>query len=239
MKKLILLLVFALSAIVVKAQVGYNYKSFAIGLDVGYERGYTNLAKQFDHFGESINFIYNYSPYIPVAAELQFGTLSGGGLDPKIDKDGRMYTNHFEAFVLHGDFGLGEVIDYSESDLLNIVKNIYFGSGAGIVFNSNTVQRNSIYVPSYVFPGNNSSINIIIPLRFGYEFKIYNEYQEPYMAIDLGYVHNVVFGEGLDGYDDPSKKFKNNASNQYRQITIGVKFSFGEVTSYNKLIRRF
>ena len=249
MKKLILLLVFAFITIVVKAQVGYNYKSFAIGLDVSYERGYTNLAKQFDHFAENINFIYNYSPYIPITAELQFGTLSGGGLTPDIDKSGRQYTNHFEGLIVHGDFGLGEVIDYSESDVLNIIKNFYFGSGAGLIFNSNTVQRTNIYdgsngLPnngpsSYIFPGNNSSINITIPLRFGYEFKLYNEYQEPYMAINIGYVHNMVFGEGLDGYDDPDSKFKNNATNQYRQIVVGVKFSFGEVTSYNKLIRRF
>jgi hypothetical protein len=119
----------------------------------------------------------------------------------------------------------------------------------GIIFNSNTVQRTNVYygenglpnygLSTYVFPGSNASINLTVPFRFGYEFKIYNDYEEPYMAIDLGYVHNMVFGEGLDGYDDPSAKFKNNATNQYRQIVVGVKFSFGNVTSYNKLIRRF
>jgi hypothetical protein len=245
LKKLILLFVFAFITIVVKAQVGYNYKQFAIGLDVSYERGYTNLAKQYDHFSENLNFVYNYSPYIPITAEIQFGTLSGGGLSPAVDPSGRMYTNHYEAFIVHGDFQLGEVIDYSEKDILNIIKNFYFGTGIGFVFNGNTVQRYSIYRPappapnSYIFPGNNSSVNLTVPFRFGYEFKIYNDFEEPYMAIDLGYVHNMVFGEGLDGYDDPPSKFKNNATNQYRQILIGVKFSFGNVTSYNKLIRRF
>jgi len=111
------------------------------------------------------------------------------------------------------------------------------------VFNGNTVQRTNV-VPengslSYVFPGNNSSINFIVPLRFGYEFKFYNDYEEPFMALDIGYIHNMVFGEGLDGYDDPSNKFKNNATNQYTQIVVGVKFNFGNVTSFNKLIRRF
>jgi len=237
----------------VKAQEGYNYKEFGIGLDVSYERGYTNVQRQDNHIAENINFTYNYSPYIPVTAELQFGTLSGGGITPNLDKYGRKYTNQYEAFVIHGDFQLGEVIDYSESGFLNIVKNFYFGSGGGIVFNNNTVQRTNLYdgqivggvvYPkngplTYIFPGSDNSINLTIPLRFGYEFKIYNDFQEPYMAIDLGYVHNMVFGEGLDGYDDPSNKFKNNATNQYRQIVIGVKFNFGNVTSFNKLIRRF
>jgi hypothetical protein len=249
LKKLILFFVFALAATVVKAQAGYNYKEFAIGLDIGYARGYTNINRQDNNITESINFTYNYSPYIPITAELQFGKLSGGGLTPNLDPYGRMYVNKYEAFVVHGDFQLGEVIDYSESNVLNVLKNFYFGSGAGIVFNSNTVQRTNVYdgtggLPNYgtrdyIFPGKDNSINITVPLRFGYEFKIYNDYEEPYMAIDIGYVHNMVFGEGLDGYDDPSGKFKNNATNQYRQFTIGVKFSFGNVTSFNKLIRRF
>jgi hypothetical protein len=249
LKKLILLFTFAFSAIIVKAQVGYNYKEFAVGLDISYERGYTNVNRQDNNIGENLNFTYNYSPYIPITAELQFGKLSGGGLTPDKDPYGRQYTNQYEGLIVHGDFQMGEIIDYSESDVLNILKNFYIGSGVGIIFNNNTVQRTNIYYgenglpylgsSSYVFPGNNTSINITVPLRFGYEFKIYNDYEEPYMAIDIGYVHSLVFGEGLDGYDDPESKFKNNASNQYRQITVGVKFSFGNVTSYNKLIRRF
>ncbi len=243
MKKLILLFVFVFSVVLAKAQMGYNYKEFGIGLDVSYERGYTNIARQDNHIATSINFIYNYSPYIPVAAELQFGTLSGGGLTPAKDKYGRQFTNHYEAFILHADFQLGEVIDYSQNDLLNVIKNFYFGTGVGFVFNNNTVQRTNVYPQNgpltYVFPGSDNSINMTVPLRFGYEFKLFNEYSEPYMAIDIGYVHSLVFGEGLDGYDDPSNVFKNNASNQYRQIVVGVKFNFGNITSYNKLIRRF
>ena len=233
--------------------MGYNYKEFGIGLDMSYERGYTNIARQDEHIATSINFIYNYSPYIPVAAELQFGSLSGGGTKPSLDRYGRVFTNHYEAFVVHADFQLGEVIDYSQSGILNIIKNFYFGCGVGFVFDNNQVQRTNLYEgriidgeqtpnngsSTYIFPGKDNSINTIIPLRFGYEFKLYNEYSEPYMAIDIGYVHNLVFGEGLDGYDDPSNVFKNNATNQYRQFVIGVKFNFGNITSYNKLIRRF
>jgi hypothetical protein len=241
------------SAALANAQMGYNYKEFGIGLDVGYIRGYTNVKREDNHIGANINFIYNYSPYIPVTAELQFGTLSGGGTRPSLDKFGRVYTNHFEAFILHADFQLGEVIDYSQNDILNVLKNVYFGTGFGLVFNNNTVQRTNLYdgriidgektpdngPATYVFPGKNNSINPDIPLRFGYEFKIYNDYSEPFMAIDIAYIHSLVFGEGLDGYNDPPSTFKNNATNQYRQILIGIKFHFGNITAYNKLIRRF
>jgi hypothetical protein len=144
---------------------------------------------------------------------------------------------------------LGEVIDYSTSDFANFCKNFYFGTGIGVVFNNNTVQRTNVYYgesglpnngPStYVFPGTNSSVNLDIPLRFGYELKFYNDWTEPFMAVDIGYVHSLVFGEGLDGYNDPPQIFKNNATNQYRQITIGVKFMFGNISAYNKLITHF
>jgi hypothetical protein len=228
----------------VKAQIGYNYKEFGIGLDFSYMRGYTNLARQDYHLAQSISFTYNYSPYIPITAELQFGTLSGGGLTTNLDKHRRQYTNHFEGLILHGDIQLGELIDYSESYFNSAIKGFYFGSGGGIIFNNNTVQRYSLNRPpppspdAYIFPGNDHSINLTVPLRFGYEFKVFNGYEEPFMAINIGYVHSLVFGEGLDGYDDPSSKFKNNATNQYTQIVVGVKFNFGNVTSYTKVIRQ-
>jgi hypothetical protein len=92
LKKLILLFFFVLSVSVVKAQAGYNYAQYGVGFDISYMRGYTNIQRQDNHVGANISFIYNYSPFIPVAAELQFGTLSGGGLTPKLDQFGRIYT---------------------------------------------------------------------------------------------------------------------------------------------------
>lgn len=243
MKKVILFFGLAFFALVVKAQSGFNYKEFAVGVDAFNERGFTNIQRQDNHFGGSLNFTYNYSPYVPITAEIQFGQLSGGGLTVDKDPYGKEYTNNYKALYLHADFQLGEAIDYANNDFLNAVKGFYVGTGLGAVVNHNTVQRTNV-IPAngrldYVFPGKDNSINLSIPLRFGYEFKIYNGYDEPAIALDIGYVHNLVFGEGLDGYDDPPSKFKNNATNQYRQIVIGVKFSFGNITAYNKLIREY
>lgn len=79
---------------------------------------------------------------------------------------------------------------------------------------NNRVQRYNIYPwngpLSYRFPGKDKGINFSLPFRFGYEF---NQYNEPALAIDLGYQHCMVFGKGLDGYDDSVNKFKNNATN--------------------------
>ncbi len=216
-----------------------------VGGDLSYERGYTNITKQFDHIAFNVNAIYNYNPYVPVEAEIQSGTLSGGGLAPDLDPYGREYTNHYVAVIFHVDAQLGSVIDYSDSWILNAIKNFYAGTGFGFVSSSNTVQRYSIYAPPYPqpgyykFPGEDHNFDFMVPLRAGYEFKIFDDYNEPSMAIDIGYVHSFAFAEGLDGYDDPESKFKNNAIDQYRQITIGFKYFFGRVVSYNKLIRDF
>jgi hypothetical protein len=245
LKKYILFFVSVLAVITVKAQSGYNYQEWGVGADASYIRGYTNVQKQYDHPSFNFNVIYNYNPYLPVMAEFQTGTLSGGGLLPSQDKYGREYTNHYKALIFHADVQLGSAIDYEYSWILQILKDFYVGTGVGFISNSNTVQRYSIYAPPYPqpgyykFPGNDNSVDLMVPLRFGYEFKFYDDYNEPSFAINVGYIHNLAFNEGLDGYNDPPSKFKNNAVDQYRQIVVGFRYYFGRVVSYNKLIREF
>ncbi len=249
MKKYILFFVAVVSVITVKAQAGYNYYELGVGAGASYMRGYTNVPRQDNHIGFNLNFIYNYNPYLPIEAEIQKGTLSGGGLTVDRDRYGRQFTNNFLAFYLHADVQLGAFIDYGNDWFLNRIKNFYAGTGIGLVDNNNTVQRYNILpnmgypLPpdpgAYKFPGKDKSINFSIPFRFGYEFKIFDSYDEPSMAITLGYVHYLVFGEGLDGYDDPPSKFKNNATNQYRQFTVGFKYFFGTTVAYNKLVKHY
>ncbi|MDB5281064.1 MAG: hypothetical protein JWO06_139 [Bacteroidota bacterium] len=237
MKKFILLSIFVFIVIVAKGQLAYNYQEYGIGVGASYIRGYTNVNNQYNHPEFHMNFIYNYNPYLPITAEIQSGQLSGGGLTPALDKYGRQYDNHYKAAIVRGDLQLGAGMDYHDNPFLNFVKNFYVGTGIGLMSNSIQNQRYSIYDASYRFPGSNSNIGVIIPLRIGYEVKLYNAYEEPAYAIDLGYAHNVVFGSGIDGYSDPSAKFKNNAPDQYRQIFVEFKYFFGNIVSYNKTVR--
>ncbi|GAB2702993.1 hypothetical protein GCM10027037_30830 [Mucilaginibacter koreensis] len=225
----------------VKAQSGYNYSPFGIGIGYSSVKAYADLKKQNTHQAYNINAYYNYSPYLPVAAELQFGTLSGGSnSDRKIDASGRQYTNAYKALILHADVMAGEILNYDDSFFKNLIKNFYIGTGFGLIYNNMTfIQRKDLYNPAYgSFPGSDKGLNVMIPLRFGYEIKFFNSYDEPVFAIDLGYRHNVTLGEGLDGYDDPPQIFKNNSFDQYRQITVGIKVNFGAPVAYNKNIRR-
>ena len=79
----------------------------------------------------------------------------------------------------------------------------------------------------YVFPGKDKSLNLMVPIRVGYELKIYNSFGEPFIGINLSYIMNVTWGEGLDGYGDSSDDFKNNTPDLYRQISLGIKVNFG------------
>ncbi|MDN5287530.1 MAG: outer membrane protein beta-barrel protein [Mucilaginibacter sp.] len=244
MKKFILFFVISLTTVAAKAQGGYNYSQFGVGVGVGYGRAFADTKRQDYHPAFNINFVYNYGPFIPVALEFQFGTLSGGGRT--IDKDpyGRIYKNNYKALILHADLQAGDIMDYSNSNFLNMLKNFYIGTGIGAINNKMAdIQRTNLYPQNgpigttIGFEGKDKSTNLLIPLRFGYEFKIFDSYDEPSYTITIGYQHNITFGEGLDGYNDNPDKFKNNAPDQYAQLTIGFKFSFGNSVSYTKQIR--
>lgn len=231
MKKYFLLTAALFTAFILKAQDNYYYQKLGLGFDLSSVEGYTKLKTQYGHAAADVSFLYNYSPYLHVAAEFQAGRLSGGGPTTDIDPYGRSYTNNYKALIFHADVMAGTIINYTDSGFLNFLKNFYIGSGFGFVFNNNKVQRTNIIAANgpltYVFPGKNTSVNLDVPLRVGYEFKVFNTLDELKMAVVIGYIHSFVYGEGLDGYDDPSPHFKNNAPNQYRQIVIGYRYFLG------------
>ena len=236
----------ALGAVVVKAQSGFNYYSFGAGAGASYGKAEADLKHQDYHPAFNVNFVYNYSPYVPIVLEFQKGTFSGGGRTRDFDQFGRVFNNSYFSMNLHGDLQLGEIIDYSDNWFLNGVKNFYLGTGLGFIYNHMTdIQRTNLFPENGPlgttkgFEGKDNSINLIIPLRFGYEFKIFDDYDQPRYGIDIGIQHYYDIGEGIDGYNDSPNKFKNNAIDQYTFVTIGIKYNFGMVTAYNKLIRQF
>lgn len=229
-----------------RAQSGYNYYQWGVGLAGSYGKAEADLKKQDYHPAFSGLLTYNFSPYMPISLEVQKGIFSGGSRDPKYDASGRIFRNSYFSVNLHADVQLGELIDYGDNFWLNAIKNFYGGTGIGLISNKMTdIQRTNLFpwndvVGSTVgFEGDDKSINLIFPIRLGYEFKIFDYYDEPRWGIDIGIQHYFDIGEGIDGYNDNPQRFKNNAWDQYTFVTIGVKYNFGTTTSYTKLIRRF
>lgn len=251
MKIYILFFVLGFTVATVKAQSGFNYYEFGAGIGASYGKAEADLKKQDYHPAFSFNFVYNFSPYFPITAELQKGTFSGGGTTPAVDASGRYFTNSYFSFNIHGDVQAGEIMDFGDSWILDRIKGFYIGTGLGFIYNNMTsIERYNRFPnsgsPVYPNPGSdegfrgkNGGINLIIPIRFGYEFKIYDDYDQPRYGIDLGIQHYFAPGEGIDGYNDDSKKYKNNATDQYTFITIGFKYNFGNTTSYTKLVNKF
>jgi hypothetical protein len=244
LKKFTLLLLILVSArLSLKAQDSYNFAQYGVAAYFSAVHPFDDLKKANNTTAYSLAGYYNYSPYVPIGLELQFGNVSGGSIIT--DPSKRQYDNKYTALIFHADLQAGELIDYSGSDVLWVLKDFYVGTGFGFIYNNMAfIQRTNLttnfgYSPgTYTFPGSNSGVNTLVPIRFGYEFKLYNEFNEPYIGINIGYVHNITFGEGLDGYVDPPDHFKNNSPDQYRQIVIGVKFNFGLIGPYTKTINR-
>jgi len=224
----ILTLLICCTALVSKAQIGYNYAQWDIGVAGGYDKVYgdaqTIVGTASAHF--SLN--YNSSPFVNYVFEVQTGQLKGGNAIK--DTTGRQFANTFTAFMFRAQVQAGELIDYSQSSFANGIKNLYISTGVGYIVNHLTTNRYSYKIPDFYTPGTDNSNEILIPVRIGYEFKIFNEYNEPSFKIDLGYQYNFVLGDELDGFK------AGKANDAYSQYTIGVKFAIGGVTSYRKQI---
>jgi len=114
---------------------------------------------------------------------------------------------------------------------LNGIKNFYISAGAGYVVTHITkITRYSAQIPGLYTGGQDLSREAFLPLRVGYEFKIFNKDGQPFFKVDLGYGYNYVFGDNLDGY------VYHKHNDGYSQMSIGLKFSVGDYVSYRNLI---
>lgn len=229
--KTIIILTLCTTSFLAKAQIGYDYAQYDLGV-----AGSANIAANSDvqtykvtpavHF----NFNYNQSPFVNYVFEFQVGRLEGG--DSLKTTSGRQFENHFAAFLFRAQLQAGEFIDYSTSPFMNVMKNWYTSVGIGYMVNHIVTKSNDIRVAGgYTLPGDNNAQVPFIPLRLGYEFKLFNSYSQPSVKIDIGYQYNLVLSDNLDGYATGS-----TTHDAYAQFTIGVKFAVGGVTSYRKQI---
>jgi hypothetical protein len=228
-KLLLFTILICLLSLTSKAQLGYNYAQYDFGIagSINTVYGDAETIKQTPALHLSFN--YNQTAFINHIVELQIGKLAGG--DSVNTLSGRQFNNHFTAVVFRSQLQAGEFIDYSQSALANAFKNLYISTGIGAIFNNLVdVNRYSIKVPGFYTPGVNQSTNLFLPLRIGYEFKVFNQYDEPTLKIDFAYQYNYVFGDDIDGYRVGSQ------GDKFLQWSLGFKFAIGGVTSNNKQI---
>lgn len=254
-KALLLLIVLPALVFTAKAQLGYNYSQYSLGVGISSVKATTDIPYSTTNPAVSFTATYNHTPYTAFSIVYEFGQLSGGYSDyyrsaskgltdaaasiaiplayAKIDPYFRDYVNQYQTIAVHADVQFGEFMDYSNNSLFNrAIRNIYVGTGIGMIYNKMTSINRVSPDSTYAYGGSDHSNNVIIPVRAGYQVKIYNAYDEPFVLLEAGYQMTYVFGYGLDGYSDPL--FTNRKYEQYGGFHFGIKFNFGNVTSYRK-----
>jgi hypothetical protein len=203
----------------------YNYSMWSAGAGGGFTQSYTDVAKS--KFGASfhVNGDYYLTPFLTIGAEAQVGKISGG--DKITDPHLRAFDNNYKSFAFNGKVQLGQFVDYEYIPVLEAFKGLYLGAGIGVIQNNVKNVRIKPDGSNYVFPGKDNSTNLVFPFSVGINFGFRDYYDRTKFILSLGYQLNIAIGEGLDGYNDPSAKFKNNASDRFTCTTIGLKYCFG------------
>lgn len=223
----------------VSAQLGYNYAQYSIGAGISTVKIHGDLNKAYNEGAYSFNLNYHYTPFVTFSIETQFGRLESQNADTTRGYYGEYSSNKFTTVMFHGDIQLGELIDYDDSyssiPVLSIIKNgaknIYFGTGVGMIFNNmQSINRQDYKDPNLILGGMDKSRELIIPLRIGYEYKFYNAYDEPQFRVNIGYQANFSTGDNTDGFKS------GRYGDWYSQLTFGVKVGIGGITSYRKPI---
>lgn len=228
-KKYLLATLICFVAYTAKAQLGYEYAQYDFGVSGGLNKVMGDAETQVQTKSIHVNFTYNVSPFLNYVLEGQTGDLKGG--DAATTQSGREFTNNFKAVVFRAQLQAGELIDYSHGRIANAFKNLYISTGVGYVINNMTyINRESILLPGVTTDGLDNSSHVFIPARIGYEFKIFNQYNQPSFKIDIAYQQNFVMGDNLDGFAVGTK------NDMFSQITLGFKFALGGITSYSKKI---
>lgn len=219
-----------ISCLAARAQTGY-YQPFSFGAGYGVTIAVAGEQTLTSANATELNFTYNFTPFVSASVAGQFGQLASGDLTK--DTYGKQFINDYKAVYLHLDLQAGEFIDYEHSQFNNVLKNLHLGIGLGIM--ANDVTSINLFNPadSSTLTYTKNSMDFVIPLRVGYEFKIFNRYDEPKLKLDINYSFNTAFGPGLDGY---TSIYSHSSINFYNYFSVGLKYSFGTIRSYRKQI---
>jgi hypothetical protein len=224
-------LILSAVTLISKAQIGYDYAQYDIGFGGTINQLYGDAELLKSTPAAFVNFTFNQSPYVNYIVEVQSGKLEGGNAQKTLS--GRYFKNNFTALVFRGQLQAGEIIDYSNGGFMGALKNFYVSAGLGYILNNikdENIHRESNTDPVYFTGGLNKSNELYIPARIGYEFKFFNQYNQPSFKIDLGYQVNMDLTDNMDGFTAGKSR------DIMVQYSIAFKFALGDVTSYRKAV---
>ncbi|MFP5079173.1 hypothetical protein [Pedobacter sp. JCM 36344] len=204
-----------------------NFYKLSIGGGIGYTHSFTDVQKHdFDLAGYG-TLDYYFTPFVSFGGELQKGQIVGGSV--QTDPYERQFVNSYTSATVNGKLALGAFINYNRSSFSNFAKYLYVGAGAGVIHNKMRSVARFQESTGYKFPGNDYSNNITFPFDLGLNIYFRSYSGIPRLAVNINLQTNVTVGEGLDGYDDSSVRFKNSNPDIYNYYSVGIKYHFGPV----------
>ncbi len=221
MKKIILAVFVGLTAMAAQAQVGYNYSQYDLGLSASFISPKTDFQNPHSSAAFHAHFTYNYTPFLNYIAELQIGSVKADSIS---GVGNYAFNNNYTSIAFRAQLQLGELIDYSQSPFKNGFKNFYLSSGIGVIYTDLNISQADISTSE------THGSNIFIPIKIGYEAKLFNDYNEPWAKIDIGYQVNYILSDNFDGYTN------GKYNDAFTQFVIGFKVGIGGRTSYRKAI---
>src|SRR5260221_5774611 len=118
------------TSFIAKAQLGYNFSHYDVGVAAGFNTVYGDELPAATTPSVNFNFTYNQTPFTNFVFEVQIGRMAGGD---SLATTGRQFTSNFTSFIFRGQLQFGEFVDYSNSSLMNGIKNLYVSAGIGYV----------------------------------------------------------------------------------------------------------
>ena len=204
-----------------------NFYKMSFGGGLGVTTSYADVERHRKAFAGNLVFDYYFTPFISLGVEGQMGEVAGGDIDT--DPYHRQFINQFKAFAFTGKVALGAVTDYEHNNFLDNIKGLYIGSGVGLIQNKMTgIVRRDPVTDAY-YPGSDESKDLRIPINLGIDFFFPNKYGQTRLLLNVNYQGNIILGEGLDGYDDSSRRFRSGSPDIYTFLSIGLRYQFGQI----------
>lgn len=215
MRKIFLICIaLAIGTAVSAQQVANQYHKFDLGLGYSLKKVLSTpgIDQGIKFYQANLN--YNFTPWVTAIAEFQNGRMSG-------IIAGSRFNNSYNSVAARFQVQGGAFIDFYENSVTDKLKNLYIGTGFGLQRFS---QKTNIDVPKL-----NSSNNFFIPMRVGYEIKLFAN-NATLAKIDLAYQYNLSSNNGSTGF----------ASSAYNdtghQISVALKFGVYRRAAFGRAI---
>ncbi len=195
-----------------------NFFRLSAGGGAGTTLAYADLKKKTYAFAGYGVIDYYTTPYVSFGLEIQKGELAGG--DVQYDENHRQFINSYLSGSLNLKVQLGEFLtSYNRRNIfLNSIRGLYLGAGIGGIKNKLSNVR---YYGDNIFPGEDKSTEVIVPINLGINFYIPDQWGRDRLAINFNLQSTMAMGEGMDGYSSSNK------NDIYAYFSVGVRYNFG------------